>query len=285
MPWVDGHYRINHPREPWDKNIHEHVIVHGRNDVLLRGWPPIDADSGLSEKYLRAKTQFNLEDAFDLVERLIDDSAIDLMVDALFKSSSEHLIAFPHPSFDDDMPENDIELQELPRNAIPFAYSRYLSDTLGISREKGIIQSARVGRTKLKRFERFLIQPSFHGTVTPGARYLLIDDVATTCGTMATLRSHIIAGGGTVALVSALAHRDGCHVRFPVADSTLRMLYSVYGNELERFWKETIGHDVRCLTEAEAGTLLDWASDQKAQRSRWEPLRGLRAALDRAAAT
>lgn len=285
MPWANGHYSVNHPRQPWLGSTHEHVIVHGRTDVLMRGFEPVDTNTKLSKKYLRAKTEFNLEDAFDIVEALVDSAAIDLIIDELFKFNGRHLIAFPHPSFDDEMPDIDPHHQEMPRNALPFAYAKFLSDTLGIERARGIVQSARVGRTKLRRFERFLIQPSFHGTVEAGARYLVIDDVVTTCGTIATLRSYIVDHGGTVALASALAHRDGCNVRFPVADSTLRMLYSIYGKELEAFWKETIGHEVFCLTEAEAGTLLDWATEQKAQRPRWEPLHGLRAALDRAAAT
>src|SRR5262249_55733597 len=138
--------------------------------------------------------------------------------------------------------------------------------------------SARAGRTKLNTWLRYLCQPSFDGEVSKDRPYVLVDDVITTGGTLATLRSYIVSSGGTVAGTTALAHKNGVHQKFAIADETFGVLCKTYGQELPLYWTETFGHGPASLTDAEAQflALFKWEPGN-------EPVQRLRERINQAA--
>jgi hypothetical protein len=145
-----------------------------------------------------------------------------------------------------------------------------------------IVQRARVGRTVLTPFPRFLWQPSFDGAVRPDVAYIIVDDVLTLGGTTAALRSHIVNNGGTVAAYTALAHKSGHSQPLALSEQTWQQLCSLYGNELGSFWEREIGHHARNLSEAEGSYLAKWGFGQ--DRSGAPLLECLRSRLAEAAA-
>ena len=217
------------------------------------------------------------------------ESVIEDLANTVFHCDCNPRIVFPHLRFDDDeIAGAQDPTRQLPTNALPFAYAKYLGDNLGCAIDEGIIQIARVGRTVLSNFARFLYQPDFAGDVERGHAYLLVDDVVTMAGGLAALRSYIIRNGGNVIGVSVLANSKGCYQRFPIADECLNVLRSLYGRELEVLWVGAIGHELNCLTEREGEFLMQWGRDRQVRDgvgTGTELLHCLRTRLNKAAVT
>ncbi len=277
-----------HLRAAWSGSQCRVVHVHGRLERLKgssdgRGGKAQD----IADAYLRAKTDNDLPAAFDLVDLLWDSRAADALADLIFERGVSPIWIFPTPAFDDDMTvDADAGYRAGPRNAIPFAFVARLKAELGGEENVEIVQAARVGRTKLNLFPRFLWQPSFQGGVEPGRSYLLADDVVTTAGTFAALRSFIVAKGGEVLGATALANSEGKNAPFALTTPTFRLLCQNFGDAFPGFWKEVIGHDAAFLTEAEGQRLLSWIGRHHAGRATGLPrLHILRARLDKARAT
>jgi hypothetical protein len=268
MGWNNGRYCVDHPREPWGAAKAE-IFVHTSLKAMY-------GDEDQKHQYKAAKLRFDQAAADLVAERCMTDKAIDGIVDQLFYHGGEHArLVVPHPDFAD--PESPS-----PNNAIPFAYAGRLSETLGLEVDEEILQVSRVGRTKLNRMQRFLYQPSFGGAVRRDQPYIIVDDVVTTAGTMAALRSYIVRNGGRVLFATVLAHKSGKNQRLPITDGTYGVLQRFLGGGLEPFWLETIGHNVTCLTENEARVLGEWCDEKIAEGTRaGEPLlQRLRARLN-----
>ncbi len=107
--------------------------------------------------------------------------------------------------------------------------------------------------------QRFLYQPSFEGHVDPDAVYVIADDNLTLGATVAMLRTHIVANGGTVGAVCALCSGNGEDLTFSIAKSTLNVLLSRYGPSINELWTGEIGHEVSALTDREGSALGEFA--------------------------
>lgn len=260
MAWKDGNICVCHPREPWADNTPP-VIVQNTYSKLIG-----DGDREAKARYAAAKLQFSMHVAKDVLKDLISVDARDKLVAyTIAHGGIGARILVPHPAFDDVTGEAGVSKTSIPRNALPFAYAAYLKRTLGGELETEIVQIARVGRTKLSKWSRFLYQPSFGGVVRPGQAYILADDVVTTGGTLAALRSYIVRNGGRVVFATAIAHRDGTHQRFAISEQTVNRLLEEFGPDLDQVWTETIGHGIRCLTEAEGKFLGECADAELAE--------------------
>lgn len=278
MPWVDGHIRVNHPREPWDEGTPDIIVQTSLNSLKGKSGSPNRAI------YERAKRGFDMEAAYEVVQRCLTKVACDSIVAHVIAGGLNARIVMPHPDFDDEeggSPERGLT------NAIPFAYADSLHALTGRPIDQEIVQSARVGRTKLSKMQRFLYQPSFGGAVRTDEPYILVDDVATTGGTLAALRSYIIRNGGQVLFATVLANHSAKNQPFPISVETHRVLTNRFGIDFEPFWRETIGHEATCLTEFEGRALGDWCNEQAADGDGGgKPLlHRLRARLDAVAAT
>jgi hypothetical protein len=185
---------------------------------------------------------------------------LDLIADRLIAAGKPALIVVPHPEYDSG---DEVDPSAaLPTNALPFAFAAYLAADLGCDLDDAIFEINRPGRTKLSLFPRFLWQPAFAGEVRSDRSYILADDVCTLGGTLAMLRSYIVEHGGTVIAATALATAGGEHKDFMIAEGTLRVLKSRFGNGVQDLLIEEVGHGCECLTEAEGRALVDWGAKE-----------------------
>jgi hypothetical protein len=141
-------------------------------------------------------------------------------------------------------------------NAIPDGMARYLARLTGIPIiDRGtIVQSNKVSHTRAPAFQRIVTPATFAGEVTPNRRYFLVDDHAGFGGTFASLHGHIRVSGGAVVGCTTLTASPNS-AKLAVSKLTLDMLYKRFGDEIDDFWKETLGHSIACLTEREAVAL------------------------------
>ena len=280
--------RIPHCRCQWSGSEIVHVCARwGR----LKGTDEsVKFKSRFEQDYKNAKNNGDFEAAgritADCVRR--NPGVIDEIVDALIpviERGIPIICAVPHPSFDDDDGgDTEIAQRAVPKNVIPSAYAAYLAEIIGAEMDDEIIERERIGRTKLSKFERFLWQPSFVGRVRTDAVYVLVDDVFTLGGTLAAFRSYIISNGGTVALMTALAHQTGKHQPLALVKETWDELNALLGANFTVFWEEEVGHGANCLTEAEGKVLVEWAKLEVGNPSGVPILQRLRNRLSETAA-
>lgn len=249
-----------HQREPWRDTDPKEIIVHCRYDII-KGTSGTLSPS-LNDEYTRAKYNFDIAAATNIVERAVNPDKLDELIDLLIKSNKKPLIVVPHPQFDEE--NNDANpASPMPTNALPFAFASCLATELGCDVDSEIIEVARPGRTKLSLFGRFLWQPKFDGLVSHTHAYILADDVCALSGALAALRSHIVENGGTVIAATTLGHNHGVNQKFPIAAQTENVLNSLYTPQIDNLWREEIGHGIRLLTEAEGIRLVEWANSQR----------------------
>jgi hypothetical protein len=285
MHWDGPNARARHSREPWTKQDRL-AFVHCRVSEM-KGTDSVYGAriAQFVEQHDRAKIHFDRNAALDIVERCISQAVLDELAELVFYTRAEPVFVFPHPAFDDeDEIIGNVALTARPTNALPFAYAHFLVENLGGAVNETIIQASRVGTTRLPRWMRYLCQPSFEGDVERRRPYIMLDDVISSGGTFATLRSFIVRNGGSVAGTTALASNTGLHEKFAIADDTLYVLQSEYGPSLDGFWQETFGHGIRSLTESEAQYLVRFAR-QCRETAGPELLHRLRERINQAAAT
>lgn len=270
-----------HRRSYWRASEPEVIRVATRY-TNVKGTAPGDRGSNRAAAalYDQAKRHNDADAAAQLANEYFSDRVIDLIVDDLtphFQANREIFIVHPHPCFNGD----DTSPTVGPiTNALPLACAALLADVLGATMCETIIQVNRPGRTALNATQRLLYQAKFDGHVEPGAVYVLVDDNCTMAGTLAMLRTHIVDNGGIIGAVCVLCSPDGLDMRFPIAKSTLDVVLSSYGPEINAYWLKEVGHEVSTLTEPEGSLLCRWAEHRS-----WEQnFQSLRTRIDRARA-
>lgn len=267
-----------HPRERLPVPACEHVIVHGSLAVLKGEKEGLRLKKGEAAKaYQAAKFSNDMSAAMDLVDMVWDETKEEALIDRLMDTGLRPIYVLPHPAFDDeDAIDGSAGMRDGPVNALPFAHAARLAEAIGGEIDEKITQKARVGRTKLNRFQRFLWQPSFVGDISTERPYVLVDDAFTLGGTLASLGSYILAGGGTIACATALAHSKAKDVPFALTQDTFYRLNTDYGPDIDRFWKDAIGHEASKLTDAEGSFLVDWRRIEQPKHDGVEGLQLLR---------
>jgi hypothetical protein len=140
-------------------------------------------------------------------------------------------------------------------NAIPDAMADILAKALDWKASAAeIVQNNKVGHTRAPAFNRLVTPAAFEGRVTPGSRYVLVDDHVGLGGTLANLKGYVEAHGGEVIAMTTLTEsREARHIA--LQSNTLDMLRERHGEELENLWQEQFGHGLDCLTNVEGGIL------------------------------
>jgi hypothetical protein len=239
---------ILHPRQPWAGGEKVYVCA-TLGELNGGGLTRREGSRERSKLYNLAKFRGDHESADKLIGMCISDRVIDRIIDDVeqYMAAGVPIICVvPHPPFDDISGIGAFAVGKTKvTNTLPIQYAAQLAVQLEGEIDNKIIQKARVGRTKLTNFPRFLCQPCFEGEIRPDAAYILIDDVVTTGGTLAALRSYIIGNGGMVAASTVLAHGSGQDRPLALADVTWQELSNLYGAELGSFWEREIGHSCR----------------------------------------
>jgi hypothetical protein len=140
------------------------------------------------------------------------------------------------------------------RNKIPLAVAEVLAERMGVETDLEIAQATRTHRTDMDGLSRVLKSPEFYGTVTPGARYVLVDDTLTQGGTFASLANHIRAGGGEVLGVAALSGKR-YSAALSLSDEYLTQLRERFG-DVEGAFRAATGYGFDGLTESEGRYLV-----------------------------
>ncbi|KJU87695.1 protein TraN [Candidatus Magnetobacterium bavaricum] len=78
-------------------------------------------------------------------------------------------------------------------------------------------------------------------------------------GTIANLRGYIEGNGGHVIAVSTLTESRDSR-KLALRSEILEALEKKHGQELDEFWRDSFGHAIATLTEAEGGNLLRQSS-------------------------
>ena len=144
-------------------------------------------------------------------------------------------------------------------NAIPEALADIIGKQTGWRADASIVQTNIVSHTGADEFSRLARQAEFGGDVAPGQNYVLVDDFIGQGGTLASLRSHIIRGGGIVLGATVLTGKAHSAV-LALAKSTLEALRKKHEKELENWWHQRFGFEFDCLTESAARYLLNTPS-------------------------
>jgi hypothetical protein len=145
-----------------------------------------------------------------------DMNAADSVVQQCVKYKRIHELQSEYP--------NSVLLPVIGRNALPLAFAQALNMPVW----KNVLLTDPLPRKKLFAIQRLLHKPVFVGFVQKDTEYIIVDDVITQGGTIATLREYVLARGGRVVAVSALAFSVGSHYIAPTKDVLLR-LFAKFG--------------------------------------------------------
>lgn len=278
---------VLHPRQPWAGGEHVYVCT-SLGDLNGGGLTRRSGGRERVKLYDLAKFKGDHEAADQIVRAVVSERVLDRLIDdteAYMARGVPLICVVPHPPFDDISAIGaDAVGKVRVTNTLPIQLAAQVATLLEGEIDNKIIQKARVGRTQLTNFPRFLCQPCFDGEIRRDAAYILVDDVVTTGGTLAALRSYIIGGGGTVAAVAVLAHGSGQDRSLALADGTWQELSRLYGAEIASFWEREIGHDARCLTDTEGHILIRFGRESLRDRPGISLLQCLRDRLAEAAA-
>lgn len=141
-------------------------------------------------------------------------------------------------------------------NAIPSAAAKRLAYLLALDHVTGVTYSGGVRSTDLDGLSSIFSPPTFDGQITPGKRYILVDDALGQGGSVAAMAEHIKAGGGHVAAVLAL-HGSDYSAELALSSSTLSIMRAQLGDAEQQFQQAT-GRSFDQLTESEARYLANF---------------------------
>ena len=106
---------------------------------------------------------------------------------------------------------------------------------------------------------RLAFNPTFIGNVKEGQSYLIVDDILTMGGTIASLRGYIENRGGHVVGASVMTAHEGA-LDLAVKPKLLSAIDEKHGRSMNQYWQETFGYGIDELTQGEAGHLRSAAS-------------------------
>jgi len=143
------------------------------------------------------------------------------------------------------------------RNVLPLA----LAQKINLPIWKNVFLINTVPRKKLLAIQRLLHKPVFIGHIQKGLDYIIVDDIVTQGGTISTLREFVIARGGRVVAVVALAFSIGSHYIAPTQEILIR-LFLKFGNVLYKLELEGCIGSFAELTYSQIRYLIKFSSVQ-----------------------
>ena len=148
-------------------------------------------------------------------------------------------------------------LPVISQNVIPLA----LASFIGLPVYTGVRRVDAQKRQGLPAILRLMHKPEFSGRIISGMSYIIVDDVVTQGGTVASLRHYVLERGGTVLAIVALAFAIGSRAITMTRVNWVRMLLRFDRSKLENAL-ETYGlcSNVRQLTNSQVGYILRFRS-------------------------
>lgn len=145
---------------------------------------------------------------------------------------------------------------------LPLRSGNMLPLALAMELDMPICDSLFVGsgnRKEMNAMQRLLHTPRFFGQVAPG-KYLLVDDVLTTGGTLKALGNHLMHCGGVAVAAMVLAFAAGSRIFLPETE-TLFALYQKFGSDLPHILHFlALPPNPDALTNAQISYLLRFSS-------------------------
>ena len=144
-------------------------------------------------------------------------------------------------------------LPVLTKNKLPIA----LAEAIGLKVSMNVSKINSGQRKHMGAMMRLLNPPVFTGEVRREVNYIIVDDIITQGGTVASLRKHILMGGGNVVAVTALAYAFGAE-RLSPKEENICMLENKFGRKKinEILKKYFIAKSVYELTNGQISYLL-----------------------------
>jgi len=176
--------------------------------------------------------------AKELVDDIVSESAIDRVRELIGNQRPIVVPAFAE--------------EAAGRNMLPVAYAAKLASNLGLEVDDSIIQTVSVYRTGKGSDYRLANHAVFEGEVQDQQGYLVVDDTMTMGGTLASLRGHIEANGGTVIAATTLTGFNDSG-QLALTQKMRQALWQKHGEPLDEYLKETFGYGIDSLTQGEAG--------------------------------
>jgi hypothetical protein len=225
-------------RVPWRSGFPD-VLVHAP-------WSGADG-VGKHSKHRAAKRERDMAAAGQVIGTFIKPDLIDALYDIYEALDLERPPLLVAPA-----------LTEANRkNALPIAFAEAISSVTGWKTAKLIFQARSSNRDLTKDgWYRLTHEPGFYGEVEQGRHYVLVDDVMTMGGTLASLRGFIENQSGAVIAMTALAGERNGNFPISLAQSTLGRLTGHLGGSLDGLVRKECGHGIDCLTEQEGEFLL-----------------------------
>lgn len=208
-------------------------------------------------EYEQAKRGGNYDAAFSIAERLISPEAMAMI------SAKANLARFDaDPMLARPVVIAPTKLGDRSKNLIPIACAHLTAYRLGLGVCRDIYQVDSASRTGKSATARLLSQPEFQGPVQRGREYIIVDDVYTMGGSVASLVGHIESNGGKVSCVSVLATQNKeklttkekfkpRELSLSITDETLHEIDKKHGWCFGRKFKEAVGISLESLTNRE----------------------------------
>ena len=226
-------------RTAWPADFPE-AIVHAKwrtegRGVSLAGHP----------RYEQAKRFGDARAANEIVEFLLDEESIYGLGDLVNprKRTQTYVIA-PARTF------------ENPSNLIPHVFAKIIANELELRVCQSIYQYDGIKRDRRGFWQRFANPVSFRGNIPRDGDYILVDDVITTGGTLASLRGFIENHGCRVICMSGLSAPGGANLKVALDPLTIVGLKSLHGGRMAPLIVSETGYAIEHLTEPEATKLL-----------------------------
>lgn len=209
-------------------------------------------------EYSHAKRNANYEAAFLIAHRLMSPVAMESIKTRIDYDSFKREPARLRP-----IVVAPIKLNGKSKNLIPMAMAHIVADHFQLEVCRDIVQEDGQGRTGKGALDRLIIQPVFSGKVEKGRKYIIVDDVFTMGGSIASLASYIEQGGGKVLCCSVLANQSQVigtakeklrPVVMPLqaAPEVLNSMERKYGWKFGEQFERAVGFAIPALTTREA---------------------------------